>query len=141
MVGTYGQPRGCAYPTSKFAVNGLTKSLAREMAPDNIRVNAVAPGVTHTDMVDKLPESVINPLIASIPLGRMGTPEDIANAYLFLASDLASYISGQILGVDGLSRPSESTEPARRHSQQKQQPAQGAGSSWIRPLSRELREL
>lgn len=105
MVGTYGQPRGCAYPTSKFAVNGLTKSLAREMAPDNIRVNAVAPGVTHTDMVDKLPESVINPLIASIPLGRMGTPEDIANAYLFLASDLASYISGQILGVDGLSRP------------------------------------
>lgn len=105
MVGTYGQPRGCAYPTSKFAVNGLTKSLAREMAPDNIRVNAVAPGVTHTDMVDKLPESVINPLIASIPLGRMGTPEDIANAYLFLASDLASYISGQVLGVDGLSRP------------------------------------
>lgn len=105
MVGTYGQPRGCAYPTSKFAVNGLTKSLAREMAPDNIRVNAVAPGVTHTDMVDKLPESVINPLIASIPLGRIGTPEDIANAYLFLASDLASYISGQILGVDGLSRP------------------------------------
>lgn len=105
MVGTYGQPRGCAYPTSKFAVNGLTKSLAREMAPDNIRVNAVAPGVTHTDMVDKLPESVINPLIVSIPLGRMGTPEDIANAYLFLASDLASYISGQILGVDGLSRP------------------------------------
>ncbi|MDO4501901.1 MAG: 3-oxoacyl-ACP reductase family protein [Coriobacteriia bacterium] len=105
MVGRYGQPRGCAYPTSKFAVNGLTLSLARELAPDGIRVNAVSPGVTHTDMVDNLPESVIQPLIASIPLGRMGTPKDIANAYLFLASDMSSYISGQILGVDGLSRP------------------------------------
>ncbi|MGN0302355.1 MAG: SDR family NAD(P)-dependent oxidoreductase [Anaerotardibacter sp.] len=105
MVGRYGQPRGCAYPTSKFAVNGLTLSLARELAPDGIRVNAVAPGVTHTDMVDNLPEEVIKPLIASIPLGRMGTTQDIANAYLFLASDLASYISGQIIGVDGLSRP------------------------------------
>lgn len=105
MVGKHGQPSGSAYPTSKFAVNGLTLSLARELAPHRIRVNAVAPGVTHTDMVDALPDSVIKPLIASIPLGRMGEPEDIANAYLFLASDMADYISGAVLPVDGLSRP------------------------------------
>lgn len=105
MVGRYGQPSGSAYPTSKFAVNGLTLSLARELAKDRIRVNAVAPGVIHTDMVDALPDAVIQPLIASIPLGRMGEPSDIANAYLFLASDMASYISGAVLPVDGLSRP------------------------------------
>ena len=105
MVGRYGQPSGCAYPTSKFAVNGLTLSLARELAKYRIRVNAVAPGVTHTDMVDALPESMIEPLIASIPLGRMGEPSDIANACLFLATDMASYISGAVIPVDGLSRP------------------------------------
>ena len=105
MVGQHGQPSGSAYPASKFAVNGLTLSLARELARHRIRVNAVAPGVTHTDMVDALPESVIKPLIESIPLGRMGEPEDIANAYLFLASDMADYISGAVLPVDGLSRP------------------------------------
>lgn len=104
MASIYGQPAGCAYPSSKFAVNGLTKSLGRELAKDNIRVNAVAPGVTHTDMVDALPEETIKPLIATIPLGRMGEPEDIANAYLFLASDLASYITGVVLSVDGLAR-------------------------------------
>ena len=104
MVSIYGQPSGCAYPASKFAVNGLTKSLARELAADQIRVNAVAPGVTHTDMVDALPKEVIDPLIATIPLGRMGEPEDIANAYVFLASDMASYISGVVLSVDGLAR-------------------------------------
>ena len=103
MVSIYGQPAGCAYPTSKFAVNGLTKSLARELAPHKIRVNAVAPGVTHTDMVDALPREVIEPLIKTIPLGRMGEPEDIANAFAFLASDEASYISGDVLSVDGLS--------------------------------------
>lgn len=104
MVSIYGQPSGCAYPTSKFAINGLTKSLGRELARDQIRVNAVAPGVTHTDMVDALPKEVIDPLIASIPLGRMGEPQDIANAYLFLASDLASYVTGVVLSVDGLAR-------------------------------------
>ena len=104
MVSIYGQPSGCAYPTSKFAINGLTKSLGRELAPDNIRVNAVAPGITHTDMVDALPEEMIKPLIATIPLGRMGEPEDIENAYLFLASDLASYVTGVVLSVDGLAR-------------------------------------
>ncbi len=104
MVSIYGQPSGCAYPTSKFAVNGMTKSLARELAPHKIRVNAVAPGVTHTDMVDALPKELIDPLIQTIPLGRMGEPEDIANAFAFLASEMADYVSGDILSVDGLSR-------------------------------------
>lgn len=101
MVSIYGQPRGVAYPTSKFAVNGLTKSLARELGKDNIRVNAVAPGVTNTDMVSSLPEEYIAPLLKTIPLGRVGEPEEVANAFLFLASDMASYITGAILSVDG----------------------------------------
>lgn len=104
MVSIYGQPSGVAYPASKFAVNGLTKSLARELAKDNIRVNAVAPGITRTDMVAALPEEMIKPLIATIPLGRIGEPEDIANAFLYLASDLASYVTGVILLVDGAAR-------------------------------------
>lgn len=101
MVSIYGQPSGVGYPASKFAVNGLTKSLARELAPFNIRVNAVAPGITKTDMVSALPKEMIEPLIKTIPLGRIGEPKDIANAFLFLASDMASYITGVILQVDG----------------------------------------
>lgn len=101
MVGEYGQPAGCAYPATKFAVNGLTKSLARELAKDQIRVNAVAPGVTRTDMVAALPEDMVKRISSGIPLGRMGEPLDIANAYLFLASDLASYVTGITLRVDG----------------------------------------
>lgn len=104
MVSIYGQPSGSMYPTSKFAVNGLTKSLARELAPKNIRVNAVAPGIIETDMVKKLPKEVIEPLIKTIPLARIGKPADIANAFLFLASDMASYITGEILQVDGAAR-------------------------------------
>lgn len=101
MVSLYGQPSGSGYPMSKFAVNGLTKSLARELGKDNIRVNAVAPGITKTDMVAALPDELIKPLIATIPLGRVGEPEDVANAFLFLASDMASYITGAVLSVDG----------------------------------------
>lgn len=101
MVGTYGQAAGVGYPASKFAVNGLTKSMARELGKDNIRVNAVAPGVTGTDMVAALPDELIRPLIATIPLGRVGKPEEIANAFLYLASDLASYVTGAVLAVDG----------------------------------------
>ena len=104
MVSIYGQPSGVGYPTSKFAVNGFTKSLARELAPSNIRVNAVAPGITNTDMVAALPKEMIEPLIKTIPLGRIGEPRDIANAFLFLASDMASYITGVVLSVDGAAR-------------------------------------
>ena len=78
--------------------------MSRELAPLGIRVNAVAPGITSTDMVASLPKEMIEPLIASIPLGRIGTPRDIANAFLFLASDLASYITGVVLSVDGAAR-------------------------------------
>ena len=104
MVSIYGQPSGVMYPTSKFAVNGMTKSLARELAPFGIRVNAVAPGIIETDMVRRLPKEMIEPLIQTIPLGRIGKPEDIANAFVFLASDMASYITGVVLSVDGLAR-------------------------------------
>ena len=100
MVSKYAQPSGIAYPTSKFAVNGFTLSLARELGPDGIRVNAVAPGVTNTDMVKVLPKELIDPIVAQIPLRRVGEPEDIANAFVFLASEMASYISGVVLSVD-----------------------------------------
>ncbi len=104
MVSIYGQSSGVGYPASKFAVNGITKSLARELAPAGIRVNAVAPGIIETDMMKSVPEEIITPLIKTIPLGRIGKPRDIANAFLFLASDMASYITGEILSVDGAAR-------------------------------------
>lgn len=101
VVSLYGQPSGCGYPASKAAVNGLTKSLARELGKDNIRVNAVAPGVTRTDMLANLPDELVAKVFAPIPLGRVGEPHEIANVFLFLASELASYISGAIISVDG----------------------------------------
>ena len=104
MVSIYGQPSGIAYPASKFAVNGLTVSLARELGPKGIRVNAVAPGITETDMMKAVPKEMIEPLISQIPLRRLGQPEDIANAFVFLASEEASYITGVVLSVDGMAR-------------------------------------
>lgn len=104
MVSKYGQPSGIAYPTSKFAVNGFTVSLARELGPKGIRVNAVAPGITETDMMKKVPREVIEPMIQQIPLRRLGQPSDIANAFVFLASDEASYITGVVLSVDGMAK-------------------------------------
>ena len=104
MVSIHGQPSGCGYPASKFAVNGLTKSLARELAPYGIRVNAVAPGVTNTDMFANLPAEMQERTAKTIPLGRAGEADEVAEAFLFLASDKASYISGTILSVDGVAR-------------------------------------
>ena len=104
MVSISGQPAGVGYPASKFAVNGLTISLARELGKDNIRVNAVAPGVTRTDMVAALPEQTVQAISARIPLGRAGEPEEVADAFLSLASDLARYVTGEILSVDGASK-------------------------------------
>ena len=104
MVSITGQPSGFAYPASKFAVNGITVSLARELGPKGIRVNAVAPGITETDMMKAVPKEVIEPMIQKIPLRRIGKPEDIANAFVFLASEEASYITGVVLSVDGMAR-------------------------------------
>lgn len=104
MVSISGQPAGVGYPASKFAVNGLTISLARELGKDNIRVNAVAPGVTKTDMVAALPEQTVQAISARIPVGRPGEPEEVADAFLYLASDMASYVTGEILSVDGASK-------------------------------------
>lgn len=82
----------------------MTLSMARELGPKGIRVNAVAPGITETDMMKAVPKEVIEPLIKTIPLRRIGQAEDIANAFAFLASDEASYITGIVLNVDGLAR-------------------------------------
>ena len=92
---------GCGCPATKFAVNGLTKSLARELAKDRIRVNAVAPGATKAGMVAALPKEMADRISAGIPLGRPGEPMDVANAYLYLASEMASYVTGIVLRVDG----------------------------------------
>ena len=104
MVSISGQPSGFAYPASKFAVNGLTVSLARELGPKGIRVNAVAPGIIETDMMKAVPKEIIEPMVARIPLRRLGQPEDIAGAFVFLASEEASYITGVVLSVDGMMR-------------------------------------
>ncbi len=101
MVAKTGQQSGVGYPASKFAVNGMTVSLARELGKYNIRVNAVAPGATRTDMVAALPAEMVARVAAGIPMGRVGEPEEVANAFLFLASDMASYVSGAVLAVDG----------------------------------------
>lgn len=101
VVSFYGQGLGSMYPASKAAVNGLTRALSRELGKDGIRVNAVAPGVTRTDMVAALPENMVAPLLQRIPLSRMGEAEDIANAVVFLASDMSSYITGAVIPVDG----------------------------------------
>jgi 3-oxoacyl-[acyl-carrier protein] reductase len=104
VTGVVGSPGQVAYSASKGAVIALTKSSAKELAPQGIRVNAVAPGIIKTERFEELYEATgdkINERIEKIALGRLGTPQDIANAVSFLASDRASYISGQILGVDG----------------------------------------
>ena len=104
VVSVCGQPKGVAYPASKSAVNGFTLSLAREVAKKGIRVNAVAPGVTKTTLLKDVPARMLDPVVQMIPLKRIGEPEDVANAIAFLASEEASYISGAVIGVDGLVR-------------------------------------
>lgn len=101
VVGISGNAGQCNYSASKAGVIGFTKSLAKEVAKKNVRVNAIAPGFIKTDMTDKLPEKVKDEYIKNIPLNRLGETEDIANAVLFLASDMSSYITGQVLVVDG----------------------------------------
>ena len=101
VVGLYGNYGQANYSATKAGLIGLTKTLARELGKFNITVNAVAPGFMATDMLATIPEKVLESLKSRTPLGRLGRPEDIAAAYLFLASDEAGYVSGTVLSVDG----------------------------------------
>lgn len=101
VVGLRGNAGQVNYAASKAGVIGMTKSLAKELAGRNITVNAVAPGFMETDMTAALPESARRAALDTIPMGRMGTPEDVARAVAFLAGEEAAYITGQVLAVDG----------------------------------------
>jgi 3-oxoacyl-[acyl-carrier protein] reductase len=101
VVGLYGNFGQTNYVAAKAGVIGMTRVWARELGKYQIRVNAVAPGFISTDMVKQIPEKVLQGMVGRTPLGRMGQPEDIANAYAWLASDQASFITGTVLSVDG----------------------------------------
>lgn len=101
IVGVHGQGGQVNYSASKAGLIGLTKSLAKETGSRGVRVNAIAPGFIQTDMTGALPEDLQKAMIDSVPLKRAGVPEDIANAAVFLASDMSTYITGQVIGVDG----------------------------------------
>jgi 3-oxoacyl-[acyl-carrier protein] reductase len=101
IVGIYGNFGQTNYAATKFGVIGMTKTWARELGKYQIRVNAVCPGFILTEMVQKMPEKILNSLAAKTPLGRMGQPEDVANLYCWLATDEASYIHGAAISIDG----------------------------------------
>ncbi len=101
VVGIYGNFGQTNYAASKFGVIGFVKTWARELGPKGIRCNAVAPGFVATHILDTIPEKVLEQLTERVPLRRLGTPEDIANVYAFLASDEASYINGAVIEVSG----------------------------------------
>ena len=101
IIGRVGNVGQVAYAASKAAVIGMTLSAAKELAPKHIRVNAVAPGFIETDMTSDLPVETYQERVASIKMGRVGTPEDVAGVVLFLASDQSRYVTGQVIGVDG----------------------------------------
>jgi 3-oxoacyl-[acyl-carrier protein] reductase len=101
IVGRRGNSGQTVYSATKSAVIGATLSAAKELAPMNIRVNAVAPGLIKTSMIESIPEDKRKSLESHIAMGRIGEPQDVANTILFLASDLSSYVTGQVIGVDG----------------------------------------
>ena len=101
VVGVKGNAGQSNYAASKAGIIGFSKSIALELGSRNIRSNVIAPGFIETEMTDKLPEDVVAQWRAGIPLKRGGSPEDVANACLFLAADLSAYITGQVLHVDG----------------------------------------
>ena len=101
VVGLYGNFGQTNYVASKAGVIGMTRVWARELGKYHIRVNAVAPGFIATDMTKAMPEKVLQTMVSHTPAGRLGQPEDIANAYLWLASDAASFVTGTVLSVDG----------------------------------------
>lgn len=98
LIGNIGQGN---YAASKARIIGFTKSVARELAPRNVNVNAVAPGFIDTQMTKVIPEDIQKKMLENIPLGRMGTPDEVADTVLFLASDLSRYITGQVITIDG----------------------------------------
>ncbi len=101
VVGVMGNPGQANYVASKAGLIGLTKSVARELASRNITVNAVAPGFIQTEMTESLPAKVKEEMLAQIPLGRFGTPEEVAQTVAFLASEAAAYLTGQVIHVNG----------------------------------------
>ncbi len=101
VVGLFGNAGQANYSASKAGVIGLTKTTAKEFAGRNIRANAVAPGFIRTAMTDKLSQDVINKYLENIPMKTLGTPDDVANTVLYLASDLSSYVTGEVIRVDG----------------------------------------
>jgi 3-oxoacyl-[acyl-carrier protein] reductase len=101
IIGIFGNAGQVVYSGSKSALIGITRSAAKELAPYNIRVNSIAPGFIDTDMIKSLSKEKYQERLDSIKMGRLGAPEDVANCALFLASDLSSYITGQVIGVDG----------------------------------------
>ncbi|MDP1608115.1 MAG: 3-oxoacyl-ACP reductase FabG [Chlamydiales bacterium] len=101
VIGLTGNAGQVNYAASKSGMIGFTKSLAKELASRSVRANCIAPGYIQTHMTDVLPEQVKEKVLAEIPLGRIGSPQDIAHAALYLASDLSSYVTGQVLAVDG----------------------------------------
>ena len=101
VVGLSGNPGQANYAAAKAGLIGLTKAVAREVASRNVTVNALAPGYITTSMVDELNEETREKILSNIPMGRFGTPEDVAEAVVFLSSDGASYITGQVLTIDG----------------------------------------
>ncbi|MFS8980239.1 SDR family NAD(P)-dependent oxidoreductase [Cupriavidus necator] len=101
IMGTNGNAGEAVYAASKAAVIGITKSLAKELAPQNIRVNAIAPGVIDTDMARSVGPERFARVVASVKMGRVGQPLDVARVAAFLASDLSAYVTGQTIGVDG----------------------------------------
>ncbi len=101
VVGLYGNFGQTNYAATKAGVIAFARTWSRELAKYNIRVNAVAPGFIATEMVQKMPEKVVQTMVSHTPLGRIGKPEDVADAYLWLASDAASFITGTVLSVDG----------------------------------------
>jgi 3-oxoacyl-[acyl-carrier protein] reductase len=101
IMGIHGNPGEVVYSATKAAVIGMTKSAAKELAPVGIRVNAIAPGFIDTDLTRGLSPAMFEERLASVGFGRIGQPQDVANVALFLASDLSSYVTGQVIGVDG----------------------------------------
>jgi 3-oxoacyl-[acyl-carrier protein] reductase len=101
IIGIRGQAGQSNYAASKSGIIGFTKSIADEFGSRSIRCNAVSPGFIETDMTEVLPEEVKKDILRQIPMQRMGKPEEVANAVLFLASDLSKYVSGQVLSVCG----------------------------------------